>query len=104
MLIYNITVKIDNDSESDWLIWQKDVYIPGVMASGFFYDHRFSKLISHEDADGKTYVMQFTLKMTMLLRIIRRSMLMNLMIFWQQNGATNLLHSNRFLRLCSNCE
>ncbi|MEO6639231.1 MAG: DUF4286 family protein [Ginsengibacter sp.] len=62
MLIYNITIKIDNDIESEWVTWQKVVYIPGVMASGFFYDNRFSKLISHEDTDGKTYVMQFYAK------------------------------------------
>lgn len=59
MLIYNVTIKIDNDIESDWVTWQKDHYIPAVMASGFFYDSQFSKLISHQDTDGKTYVMQF---------------------------------------------
>ncbi len=62
MLIYNVTIKIDNDIESDWVNWQKDVYIPKVIATGFFYNYQFSKLISHEDADGKTYVMQFYAK------------------------------------------
>ncbi len=62
MLIYNVTIKIDNDIETDWVLWQKGVYIPAVMASGFFHDSQFSKLISHQDADGKTYVMQFYAK------------------------------------------
>ncbi|MEO8112692.1 MAG: DUF4286 family protein [Ginsengibacter sp.] len=62
MLIYNVTIKIDNNIESDWITWQKDVYIPAVMRSGFFYDSQFSKLISHQDADGKTYVVQFYAK------------------------------------------
>lgn len=62
MLIYNVTVKIDNDIESEWISWQRDVHIPGVMASRLFYDCQFSKLISHEEEDGKTYVMQFYAK------------------------------------------
>lgn len=62
MLIYNVTMKIDNDIESEWITWQKEVYIPAVMASGFFYDSQFSKLISHQDTEGKTYVVQFYAK------------------------------------------
>ena len=62
MLIYNITLKIDSDIESDWIRWQRDVHIPRIMASGFFYDYQFSKLISHDEEDGKTYVMQFYTK------------------------------------------
>ncbi len=62
MVIYNVTIKIDNDIESEWITWQREVYIPGIMASGFFHDHQFSKLISHEEEDGKTYVMQFYAK------------------------------------------
>ncbi len=62
MLIYNVTIKIENDIESEWIRWQRDVYIPGIMASGLFYDHQFSKLISHEEEDGKTYIIQFYAK------------------------------------------
>ncbi len=59
MLIYNITTKVDNDIEEEWLLWQKEIHIPGVMSTGLFYDHRFFKLLGQDESDGKTFVIQF---------------------------------------------
>ena len=59
MFIYNITTKIDNDIEDEWLRWQKEVHIPGVMSTGLFYDHRFFKLLEQDESDGKTFIIQF---------------------------------------------
>ncbi len=62
MLIYNITVRIDNNIQDEWLRWQKEVHIPDMMSTGLFYDHRFFRLPEHDDADGKTFIIQFYLK------------------------------------------
>ena len=59
MFIYNITTKIDNDIEKEWLCWQKEVHIPDVMSTGLFYDHRFFKLLEQDETDGKTFIIQF---------------------------------------------
>lgn len=59
MFIYNITAKIDNDIEDEWLLWQKEVYIRDVMSTGLFYDHRFFKLLEQDESDGKTFIVQF---------------------------------------------
>lgn len=59
MVIYNITTKIDNDIEDEWLRWQKEINIPGMMSTGLFYDHRFFKLLEQDESDGKTFTTQF---------------------------------------------
>ena len=62
MFIYNITSKIDNGIVTEWIQWQEDVYIPGVMATGFFYDHRFFKLLEQDESEGQSFVLQFFAK------------------------------------------
>jgi len=41
MFVYNITIKVDNNIEEEWLRWQKEIHIPEILSTGFFYDHRF---------------------------------------------------------------
>ena len=62
MFIYNITTKIDNDIENEWLLWQKEIHIPEVMNTGLFYDNRFFKLVDPDEPDGKIYIIQFYLE------------------------------------------
>jgi hypothetical protein len=59
MFIYNITLKVENDILEEWLEWQKEIHIPEMIATGCFYDHRFYKLLEHDEEDGKTFVIQF---------------------------------------------
>ncbi len=53
MVIYNITTKIDNSIEEEWLQWQHNVFIPDVISTGLFNDHRIFKLLEQDEADGK---------------------------------------------------
>ena len=59
MFIYNITVKVENDIAEAWIQWQKEIHIPQIMATGFFYDHRLYKLLEQDESDGQTFVVQF---------------------------------------------
>lgn len=59
MVIYNITVKVENEILKDWMQWQKEIHIPEIIATGCFYEHRFYELLEHEESDGKTFVIQF---------------------------------------------
>ncbi len=59
LITYNITTKIDNDIEDEWITWQKEVNIPEIMALGCFYDYRFSKLLNHDETDGKMLPSEF---------------------------------------------
>jgi len=59
MFVYNITTKVDNLIVGDWIRWQKEIHIPEIMSTGFFYDHRFFKLLEQDEEKGETYVIQF---------------------------------------------
>lgn len=61
MIVYNVTIKIVSEIESEWVHWQKEEHIPEVMASGYFTDYQFYHLLSEED-DGHTYIAQYFAK------------------------------------------
>lgn len=59
MIVYNITTKVDHAIDIEWTSWQKEIHIPEVMATGLFIEHRFFKLLEHDDEEGKIFVTQF---------------------------------------------
>ena len=58
MYTLNITSKVENDINEDWLSWQKEEHIPAIMETGCFQSFRFHQLIEQEESEGKTYVLQ----------------------------------------------
>jgi hypothetical protein len=62
MILYNVTVNIDNEVEQEWLQWMKEVHIPDVMATGQFLENKLFKLL-HESEDNSTnYSVQYFAK------------------------------------------
>src|SRR5262245_53798536 len=60
MIIYNVTINIEDDVRDTWVKWMKDVHIPDVMSTGMFTEFRFSRLLSRQaDETGTTYVIQY---------------------------------------------
>lgn len=61
MIIYNVTVNIEDDVHLDWLNWMKTTHIPDVMKTGFFLENKMCKVLStQEDETGHTYAIQYT--------------------------------------------
>jgi hypothetical protein len=60
MIIYNVTVKIDNSVHDEWLNWMKTVHIPDVMRTGYFTENRMLKVLGDDDQDGVSYAIQYT--------------------------------------------
>ena len=61
MIIYNVTVNVENDIHADWISWMKEVHIPDVMNTGYFIEHKICKVLStQEDETGHTYAIQYT--------------------------------------------
>ena len=54
MIIYNVTLNVDNDVHTEWLEWMKHTHIPDVMATGMFLDSRICRVLA-EDEGGITY-------------------------------------------------
>ena len=61
MIIYNVTVNIEDSIQLDWLNWMKTVHIPEVMETGYFLDNRMSKVLTTQEGETEhTYAIQYT--------------------------------------------
>ena len=61
MIIYSVTINIDDDVQQDWLHWMKEVHIPDVMSTGLFVENRLLKLLNVDD-QGTTYSIQYMMR------------------------------------------
>lgn len=60
MIIYSVTINIDETVETEWVQWMKKIHIPDVMNTGKFISCRFSKLTSHKEEGSANYSAQYT--------------------------------------------
>ena len=58
MIVYNVTVKIENSVLDDWVEWMQKTHIPDVLATNLFEDAQLRKLLIAED-DGTTFSVQY---------------------------------------------
>ncbi len=58
MIVYNVTINILAEKESEFVKWMKQIYIPRVMETGFFFEHRFLRLLQEQE-DGINFAAQF---------------------------------------------
>jgi hypothetical protein len=61
MIIYNVTVNIDEAVHDEWLTWMKDVHIPDVLKTGLFLNNKICRVLVEEES-GITYSVQYTSK------------------------------------------
>ena len=61
MMIYNVTVNIEESIHDEWLEWIKN-HIPQVLATGKFIDARLTKVLVEEEMGGTTYAIQYKAK------------------------------------------
>lgn len=59
MIIYNITVNIDESVHDQWLNWMQDEHIKAMIATGKFTSARLVKVLVDEEMGGVTYSVQF---------------------------------------------
>lgn len=59
MLIYNVTINIEESVEKEWLIWMQEVHIPEVIATGKFEKALMTKVRAEEEMGGVTYSVQY---------------------------------------------
>lgn len=61
MIIYNVTINVDDSIHYDWLFWIKP-HIKDVLATGKFISAKMTKVLVEEKMDGTNYSVQFTAK------------------------------------------
>lgn len=59
MIVYNVTVNIDESIVDDWLTWMKEIHIPEVMKTGVFIKSQLNRVIVQGDT-GETYAISYT--------------------------------------------
>ena len=58
MLIYNVTVNVDDSIHDEWLLWIKE-HIPQVLSTGKFEKATLTKVLVDEEMGGQTYSIQY---------------------------------------------
>lgn len=59
MIIYNVTINVDNDIREEWLKWMKEFHVPNVMKTGYFIENKICKVLVNEE-QGTTFSFQYT--------------------------------------------
>ncbi len=58
MLLYNVTLIIEDSAAEEWLQWMQEVHIPEVMATDKFVSNRLLKVLDSPN-EGVTYCVQY---------------------------------------------
>jgi len=58
MILYNMTVNIDQDISEEWKAWMHEFYIPGLLTSTLVKDKKFYRLLTEAEGNGETYSLQ----------------------------------------------
>lgn len=59
MIIYNVTINIDESVHDQWLDWMRNKHINDVLATGKFDSARLVKVLIEEETGGTTYSVQY---------------------------------------------
>jgi len=59
MIIYNVTINIDDSIHEQWLSWMQEKHIKDVLATGKFIKAKFIKVLVEEPTNGTTYCVQY---------------------------------------------
>jgi gamma-glutamylcyclotransferase (GGCT)/AIG2-like uncharacterized protein YtfP len=62
MLIYNVTLHVENSVLSRWLEWMQTTHIPEVLATGKFLEATMSRILTDGEKGGTSYSVQYKVK------------------------------------------
>lgn len=59
MIIYNVTVNVEDSAHDAWLEWMKNTHIPDVVNTGCFTHGKIYRILV-EEQEGTSYSIQYT--------------------------------------------
>jgi len=59
LIIYNVTINIDDSVHDQWFSWMQKKHIKDVLATGRFIKAKFIKILNQEPTNGTTYCVQY---------------------------------------------
>lgn len=60
MIIYNVTVNVDESIHDQWMSWMTEKHIPEMLGTGKFSKALMTRVLVQEDLGGVTYSVQYT--------------------------------------------
>lgn len=61
MLLYNVTLIVEDNTADRWLRWMQEYHIPKVMETGCFVSNRLLKILDSPN-EGVTYCAQYVIE------------------------------------------
>ncbi|MGL5891227.1 MAG: DUF4286 family protein [Bacteroidia bacterium] len=58
MILYNVTINVDDEIHDEWLNWMKTVHVPDVLSTGCFIEGRIFR-IKVDEQQGRSYSFQY---------------------------------------------
>ena len=60
MILYNVTLNIEDDVHDEWLLWMLNEHIPAVLETGMFRNYRMFRILTRDPQEtGTTYSIQY---------------------------------------------
>lgn len=59
MILYNVTIKVDQSIAAEWLTWLKNEHIPDMRSTGCFHHASVFRLLESDESDGITFAIQY---------------------------------------------
>jgi hypothetical protein len=59
MIIYNVTIKVNEAIAKDWLLWLQQEHIPDLINTGCFTKAVVLKLLDESEPEDPTYAVQY---------------------------------------------
>ena len=60
MIIYNVTINIEESISQKWMGWMQKTHIPEVMNTGMFVSAKMTRVMVEEQMGGITYSIQYS--------------------------------------------
>ena len=62
MILYNVTVNIDDSVHDEWLEWMRSKHIPDVLSTGLFTESKLYRIRTESEEEENTYSIQYFLR------------------------------------------
>ena len=62
MILYNVTINIDDSVHDEWLEWMRSKHIPDVLSTGLFTESKLYRIRTENEEEENTYSIQYFLR------------------------------------------
>ena len=98
MIIYNVTINVEESISQEWLCWMQKIHIPEVMNTGMFISAKMTRVMVEEQMGGLHTRFNIYAKANLYWMNIKFNLQQNYNKNILKNSKANLLLSELYLR------